>query len=259
MADLTELEYIVFPRPERAWEQILQGEPWLNHFNDLYAYWKSSWTETFRSLNSESVPQTEDFLRQNIVSGLFCGGRPIGFQTNTFFNLSFGAHCDHPYMRRYPAETVTGLRSARVRRVMSIEYLYIEPEFRRSRVSASLSAVLLALALKCFQVSSCDAVVSIPRNDRGINRIFYALGAVPLRKDMELHNVKVDLILFTKKTPIFYSALEDRDLMQHFWTNRVDPCGMTKDLLSDAVSNASDLRGDCSSSIEFTETAYEQA
>ncbi|MDB5036698.1 MAG: hypothetical protein JWQ35_226 [Bacteriovoracaceae bacterium] len=190
--------------------------------NALYQTWKLGWDSTFQELRSDSIAQSPDFLRQTLVAGLFIGEQKvIGLQAYSFFNVHLEAHLEHPYFRTYPSAVLDALKSRGAHQFMTMEYLYVDPNWRRSIIGISMADVICSLGLKIFSNSANDAVISITRNERKVNQMLYDKGAECLAKDLQLHNVTVDIIGFFKNK-ILETSSEEANLAKKLWEERLD-------------------------------------
>lgn len=216
---LNALQYFVFDG-----RQAVDG--FIKEQGLLYETWKKGWEGTFQELSSDAQVVSPDFIRQSIVAGLFLNrSEVIGLQAYSIFNLNWNAHLEHPYFKTYPPKVFEILKNEGVQQVMTMEYLYVNPDWRRSVVGISLADVICSLGLRLFAASSAQAITSVTRNERKVNEMLYRKGAKCLASDLNLHNVAVDIIGFFKGQCIEEQNSEI-EFVEKFWLTKNDPLGI---------------------------------
>lgn len=220
---LEELKYLVLPGHNQDMLSRKFLDQWSQVYNIYFDTWKRSWEKTFKELRSTATPQPNDFLRQQVLAGLLYRDQMVGMLTNSFFDLRWKAHCDHPYFQFFP-ESFKSLSDGKgVHRVMTMEYLYVDPLWRKTLQNVSLSEILPCLALKRSYFTDVDAVVGVARSDRKIDTMLYNRGAECVGSNIEIHNVKVDLIYFPRQKLLETSLDQEEDrYVEYFWENRLD-------------------------------------
>jgi len=225
---MNQLQYLILPGHNFSGPQKKDlRKAWALHYDSFFDTWKKSWDHTFSELKSNSQAQNNDFLRQTILAGLFNGVEVVALQTSTFFDLRWRAHSTHPYFRLFPESFWKEAELQQRQQFMTIEYLYVSPLWRKSLQSASLSDVLMCLSLQIMNETSADAMLGVPRADRKVNEAIYKRGAIPISQNLDLHNVKVDLIQFLKGDFIRDPTREEDHLIDHYWENRIDLSNLT--------------------------------
>jgi hypothetical protein len=179
-------------------------------------------------LQSTSKPTAEDFIRQQFVTGLFVGDKPVSFHGYGLFDLEALPHLDLHYFHPFRSKALSELQLRNVKKVMTLEYLLLDPEFRKTKVGKSLASLVVSLSLRAFQTTSADAAIGVTRNDRGVNNMVYKKGAVCLEASSHLHNVTIDVVAFFKSQIVEDLQGQDFDLFQHIWNERMDRTGLTR-------------------------------
>lgn len=198
------------------------------HYDSAYRLWQSVWTQTFQELKSQAAVQADDFVRQDIVSGLFDGQESVGLVLYTYHDLELSAVRDHSYLHTYPRAIVSELRKSGRSNLLSMEYLTLNPMWRSAFTGVSLAKVLLGIAPKILECSGVETIITVPRKDIGIQKILYEYGARCLVKDLDKHNVKVDLASFERgRTKSSGNAEVDR-LVEKYWSQRIDTVGLSR-------------------------------
>lgn len=225
-----DLSYIIFPghNVKTLYESKVSSK-WMALYNQFYEVWQVSWEQTLNELKSACALQNNDFLRQTVLSGLFYESQFVALQTNTFFDLRTKAHTTNPYFNLFPTSFWDEMKKEKADHVMTIEYLYVTPAWRKSLQGISLGEVLSCLAINLMLCTKCQSMVAVPRADRKVNTMIYSRGAQPIKQDIELHNVKVDLVRFPRQPWIRKNESETDVLIDYYWDNRLDLSEITAD------------------------------
>ncbi len=190
--------------------------------NSAFRLWQKSWRQTFAELRSEAVPRADDFTRQSVIGALFYRDEAVGLLLHTYFNLDLEATRAHSYLSTYPPSVVDKLRSEGIKEVFSMEYLTLDPNWRRNLVGVPLGEVLLGLGVKLAENSGLAAMLVVTRNEKRVNDILYGFGARCLAKDLTKHNVAVDLVSLDRGKTHPGPREEVNSWISHFWGKRED-------------------------------------
>jgi hypothetical protein len=188
--------------------------------NQAYALWQSNWQKTFEDLKSNAKLSADDFVRQNIISALFDGEKAVGLLLHTYLDLNLDAVRAHSYLSTYPCQVVEGLRHSGAAQVLTMEYLTLDKNWRKSKVGVALGEVILGLGVQVLVESGFDSMVVVTRNDRQVNKILYGYGARCLAANLTKHNVSVDLVSLDKGKTYPGADSEVNRWIEYFWSRR---------------------------------------
>jgi hypothetical protein len=157
---------------------ILPGKPPTNFEHQelhdrAYCYWRDFWRKVFG--DDESV-LADDFIRQDFVPVVMLDTQIVAMHLYTVFNPESVATREHSYFKTYPPEFFDFLTERNAKRVMSIESLTVDPNWRKSQVGISLGETLIGASLKYLDALDIDANIAPTRNDRGVNKMCYNFG-----------------------------------------------------------------------------------
>jgi hypothetical protein len=105
---------------------------------------------------------------------------------------------------------------------MSVEFLIISPEWRKSLVGISLSEVIISLSTKIFKATNADALIGTARRDVKVNDSCYKLGFFSVESSVQRRNFEVDLIAALKKDIKMHPDFETSALVKELWANKTD-------------------------------------
>jgi hypothetical protein len=182
-----------------------------------YELWSNVWSETFRDLVGAEKVYSDDFLKSNEISALFYEDEPISVFVFNQVNMQSKAFQNLSYFKNYPSSVIEQLKT--YENIMIMGYLTVAKEWRKSITNISFSDVHVGLAVKKFQISNNQALVSFTRNNRKVNDVVYRFGATGLLKDHTAHNVSVDYILIDKQSARNHPEQQVQAIIDHLWSN----------------------------------------
>jgi hypothetical protein len=189
--------------------------------NQIYKFWKDSWLEVLQQLNADASQLEDDFLRQDFVAAICSDTEVIAVHLYSIFALDTDASLEHRYLKgNYPPEFFANLKSKEVRTVMSMEYLTVSQNWRKSRGAMHMGAVIGALGLKVMQHYGIDAVIAPARRDHKVNLMAYSQGGDCIVENVLNHKVPCDLIAI-RRNRIKEPALELVLLRDQLWQERI--------------------------------------
>lgn len=189
--------------------------------NLIHKFWKGCWLEVLRQLKADSSRLSDDFLRQDFVAAICSESEVVAVHLYSIFSLNANASLEHRYIRdNYPPEFFAILKSKRVRTVMSMEYLTVNPAWRKSSGSTHMGAVIGSLGLEVMQHFGVDAVIAPARRDHKVHLMAYSQGGECIVENVLNHNVPCDLIAI-RRTRVKEPAPEIALLRDQLWLSRV--------------------------------------
>ncbi|MES2768746.1 MAG: hypothetical protein V4596_06330 [Bdellovibrionota bacterium] len=200
---------------------ILPGKlinPGIHHelYEKTYKHWRQMWTEILdvkENLNSDS------FLRQDLVCPLTIENSVVGLICCTFFNKNQQAYSSHSYISDFPKDIFKNNFDGEL--IMSIEYLTVHPEFRKSFLDVSLGDVLLGLSMKIFENSVAQAVLGTARSKIHVDQMCYRFGFKPFG-EINKFGHPCTLIITDRSTLQTHPELKTQKLIDQLWDGRND-------------------------------------
>ena len=195
---LRSMRYVVLhtagpvPGQRRAYEQV-------------YAFWRETWHATFAEVAPGRELLSDGFVLHQEACAIFRNERVIGLMLRDFRDLRLRAHRELAVFQHYPPSALDALCDRGLHRVMVTAQLSVHPEFRRRTVGPMVSDALMALSVNRFLASSAAVMVGVTRNDRGVDRLAYRFGAVPLVADLETYGIPSDVVAFHREHMRAYS------------------------------------------------------
>lgn len=196
------------------------GDMTLRHL--AFQFWAAFWNEVYRSVGAARGPDPRDFDRQSWVSLFLEDGKVVALHAYTAFDLSREEDREHRYFQKYFSPAAMEELSRRgVRRVLTMEYFSVTPEWRSKRVGLSFASVVAGLGVELAQSLGVDGIVSAARTDTGADRIGKAFGAERLATT-KVSGVDTELLLFARAEWHPHADPEVSRWVRYFWERRQD-------------------------------------
>ncbi len=215
------LSYILFPA------KALGTFPQQKLYQYAYAYWRDFWREFYSSQESPEGFRTDEFYRQNMVAGLFQGDEVVAVHTYTFFDLRYTATQEHSYFSLYSELDLQRLKTLGLNQVMTMEFMAMNPAFRKSVVGISLAEVMVACGVHILRAAGLDASITIAREDYKVPEFARRVGFKTLRAGLSRHHCPCELMYLPLNDLVQNLSPEVQHYVQYFWDRRVDTSGLT--------------------------------
>jgi hypothetical protein len=188
----------------------------------VYTFWKQFWSEVYRSVGESGDLSPDDFARQDRIAVFLHEGKVVALHAYTLFDLRFRAQRECSYFARHFADVaLRKLEQLGARRVMSMEYIAVSPEWRSKQLGVSLASVIVGLGLRLAETLGVDASISSARMDVGADKICDAFGSTTLAK-ITAHQRPTALVAFLQGRWHEHGDPEVRRWVSYFWERRRD-------------------------------------
>lgn len=206
-SEQTQVQLIV--RPEVIAAQQLQYHLFVPRktrdpvLDDAYELWRDVWQSTFLEADGVADLYSDEFTRQDEIGILTLGTQCVAVTGLRWLDLAQAMAREDSYFRHWPRSVVAALGDGTIGISSNA---VVHPEWRgvrvgapqgRSEESVKLTYVAVGLTIQRFYESHADGSVAVTRNDRGMNRVCFSLGAQSLGT-IELHGVEADLVHFPR-------------------------------------------------------------
>ena len=189
-------------------------------YDECFRLWNAVWSETLLELDGTELSISDEFTRQEIVGGLFLGNVCIGLSCFRSCDLRLRSTLRDSYFKTWDASTIAEL-TTHGHRALVTTHLTVDRDHRGPLLGTlRMKDLLVALQIKVLLESDCDVQPLVPRCDRGMDRVVYRYGAVPLVEKASLHGVDVSLTaayreLLSARPPSFELPIE------RIWKKRI--------------------------------------
>jgi hypothetical protein len=117
------------------------------------------------------------------------------------------------------------LKNKNVKTAMSLEFLTVNPDWRKSKTGVSFAQLLVGIATKVQKHLNIDASIAISRSDVKVTQMGDGLGWDVIIPNVEMHTKKCDLIALFNHKIEDYPDPAIREHIEYFWNNRIDLTG----------------------------------
>ena len=171
---------------------------------------------------SPSVPCADDFFRQDLISVIHRGNTIVGMTLHHIFDLQYESNREHSYFSsNYSKPFLEKLVDMGVNRAMSIEYLTVNPLWRKNNIDGfSLVDCLGSLATNFMGTFPIDAMIAPARADVGVSKVAKELGYISLQEGEVRHNVLCDLICLLRENIKLSQDVRVREAVSNLWKQR---------------------------------------
>lgn len=194
--------------------------------NYAFQFWKSQWDHVFQSLDG-SATKAADFTRHDVVAILMGDDSILALHQYSVFRLDSEADMNHHYaLSSYEAGFFEGLQKRNIHSVMSMEYLTVSPEVRRSAslksaMPFSIAHLILGLGMCVLKDLKADAAIGACRHDLKVDRLAVEFGAF-LGDVRQMHNVPVVSAAISRLGIKPCERPEERAEIERLWRERED-------------------------------------
>ena len=123
-----------------------------NHIrNDAYKAWYKLWSEVYSQSSSAYELNSDEFVRQKIVTAITHNNEVAAVHLYSFYHLDSLPDLRTKYFHFFSPEYLQHLRNRQVKSVMSMEFLTVLPEYRKSKLGVSIGLVISQLGTEIFR------------------------------------------------------------------------------------------------------------
>ncbi len=162
--------------------------------NRAYAYWKEFWGSIYESAGSRAAFVLDDFSRQDVVGVLSRRDEIVAVHCHSFFNIEQRATLDHRYFLFYPPSYLERLREWGVRKVVTYEFLTLNPDWTKRKIGFPLAEAIMGLGLRVLEESDADAIISSVRRDVKVHEMCQRWGWETFQANVQRRNFPLDLM-----------------------------------------------------------------
>lgn len=163
--------------------------------NLLYIFYKKVWTAAFAELNMGHSKIANDYFRFDLKLGVFHGFEPVAFHAYQFFNLNYISDREHSYFNQFEFPLADELFKRDIKKIATMEYLGVDENYRKINGN-NLGPIVTFFATQYLIQQDIDAIVTITRNNRSVNKLCVSMGGEALFTDLPLNNTTVDIFVF---------------------------------------------------------------
>jgi hypothetical protein len=214
---LHDLEYVLIPG------HFKPGFEGASIYNELYTYWRNFWSRTLSDNKSHDHLNPYEFMKSDIIAALVSNNRIAGMFLHSLINFEQINHNDHPYLANARGELFTEFMTKNnFRYALTMEFLSVSEEWRKSVTGVSLGAVLIGLSCHLQNQLETQACFGRGREDIGVDRILKGYGGCVLQTKVDMHNTPVSFVAIPEQATYEFSDPNVNSLVSSLWERRKD-------------------------------------
>lgn len=166
-----------------------------------FQFWKQFWQTEFTKIDPAYRVREDDFYRQTRIMVMTHESEIVAMHLYQLFDLRLQAALSHSYISgSFNAEYLDALTARKIKRVMSMEYLTVNEDWRSKSLGVPLAYVIGEIVVKVARSLGVQAAIAPARSDYKVSTVCEDIGGSTVVRDVEFHNVKCDLILLPTET-----------------------------------------------------------
>lgn len=194
--------------------------------NRAYVFWKNFWINVLEMNNSNESLNLDSFYRPYITTLLHNEDEIAGMHMYSAFDLRQISHKEHSYFQlSYPNEFLTSLYESGVESLLTMEFLTVSPNWRKSLIGFSLAEVIMSLGIKIFQSLDIDCFITLARADVKVPDLLRKINFTRYGEMLQRHNTPCEAMLLNRKDVISHPDARIDNLVNKFWNEREDLVG----------------------------------
>lgn len=166
-------------------------------FNQVYAEWKKVFCEVLEAKGGTLDP--DDFFRNDYILTINKGDELVASCTLTMFDVRLNSSLDHHYFQALQKQTPDEIKARRLNRLISIEYLNVLPNWRKSKSDVPWVEVIIGTVLKMMDSSEADGVIGTPRIDVKVLEACKNLEAIEVQGPISKMEYPCAVVVFPKR------------------------------------------------------------
>ncbi len=224
------LSFEIFPG------RYLEKDSSVARYNLIFEFWEKFWIDVMRDNGTTERIDSYDFLRSDLVAAIMNGDEVVSIHLYTLLRFEQGNIHVHPYFsgesgdRFYNELKRVGIESA-----MTLEYLTVNPGWRKSRLGYSLAPVVVGLGYQIQKQLGIDATLGRCRQDNGVNRLMTDVGGEALVRDVMMYNTPTDFCIVHRDSMTTHPDQDVSRRVESLWASRLDHTGQLGTSLKIAV------------------------
>lgn len=160
----------------------------------------------------------EDFWNCRLLAIIEDGFNVIGVHIYNVFDLRTLA-TSHKYFDDVTPERIEIMKSQKIERLMSMEYLMVNPAFRGAKSPIRWGEVVIGLGFKVMVHSPWDAIIGIARADKHVNDMGRKMGCAETDSVVK-NQTPCKVMIMTKNEIKDHEDPQTQALIDSLWNQR---------------------------------------
>ncbi len=197
------------------------AKQYLPLYDQAFKFWYDNWTKVFRDIQAEKTVNADDFFRQDFIPVITYREHLVAIHLYTLFDFRTEAVLQHSYVKtNFNNEFVGACRERGLEKMMSMESIFANPDFRKSKTGINFPRLMASLGQKIFtEHTDAQAIFAPARVDLKVSASVQPIGFEVLQPGVILNNVPVDFII-CMRDKIQPPPDDEQLFVQRLWRGR---------------------------------------
>jgi hypothetical protein len=195
-------------------------------YQSAFEFWFKNWSMVYAELAANKGPNPDDFFRQDFIPVILHEGKIVAIHLYSLYDVRMRCGFEHSYLKyNFNEVFFSDCQRWGIGKMMSMESLFVDANYRKSKTGVQLSEVLISLGQKVFaELTDADAIFAPARSDNKVAQTCNRLGFDSVQKNIILNNVPVDFI-FCRRPQIRNAEDEVRFFVESLWERKGNEVG----------------------------------
>jgi hypothetical protein len=215
--NLEKFKYEIFPT------RLQPGRGLFVSYNRSFEYWASFWSAVMVENGATHAINHYEFLKTDFITVVSYEDKPIAMLLHSLFNFEQSNIKSHPYLSGEKCELFFKyVEGSKARLAMSVEYMTVDRNWRKSRTGVSLGKVMFGLGTEIQKSIGVDVSFSKAREDVKVSETVQEFGGIVLEGQVDMHNTPVAFIVLPTQKICTHPDLGVASLVKRLWAQRRD-------------------------------------
>lgn len=190
-------------------------------YNSAYQLWERVWSETLKELDGVKKLFSNEFTRHDFATVIFRGDVAISLMCYSAVNLQLDARKNDSWFESWPQDVLID-QSKHDGEGLIAAWFCSAPEFRKSQSNYPINTGKLVMEAfgKVVLDGGFNAGYGTSRNNRGVNKLLYEIGAEKYGESVA-HGCVVDLVIVSPDN-VRNRQLSYSNIFKKLWEERTD-------------------------------------
>ncbi|HWU44948.1 MAG TPA: hypothetical protein VN132_15955 [Bdellovibrio sp.] len=186
-------------------------------FNEVYGAWKTVFSSVLEKAGGALDP--DDFFRNHQICVITQNKKIVCLWTMTMFDIDLLSSKEHHYIRALHPSSCAELVTRKLKRLVSIEYLTVLPEWRRNQGSVLWPDIMIGLGGMIVDTSPADGLIATPRIDLKVDQTATYFGGEILQEPINKMNYPCAVMVMHRNAQRSFRNETISQYIQSLWRN----------------------------------------
>ena len=171
----------------------------LSLHNKIYEFWDKTWTEAFAKTGAPNEMWHENFLRQDLITAILDGNEVVGCHLYTLYNVNSLAAISNEYFHYFTESSLGTLKENGMPHIMSMEYLCVNPLYRKSISQVPFGEVLIGLGAEVTDAVGYNCCLGTTIDEAKVDLMAQQFGGISIQDSIKKYGYSLRLMVIPMK------------------------------------------------------------